>query len=149
KAVGLTIESHDGFEVTGVTVVDGGTQIVINFSGFDAGEVLRISLDADEVQFVEPGAIVDGEVVNPGGVDVNSLVEGAEFQRSILIGEFSAPGYVDLTLEAQYWDAFDGRRTDAETATGLVLPLQDDAHSSTHDFTDRTEERRVGYSSRL
>ncbi len=138
NAVGLKIESSDGFEVTGVTVVDGGTEIIINFSGFDAGEVLRFSIDVDEVQYVEPGAVVGGQVVDIDGVDVNSLVEGAEFQRSIITGEFSAVGYVDLTLTALYWDAFDGRRTAAETATGLELTLPDDRYTDHHDYSDRT-----------
>lgn len=138
KAVGLNIESHDGFEVTGVSVVDGGSQIIFTFSGFDAGEVFRFSLDVDEVQYVAPGAVVDGVVVDPTGIDVNSVVEGAEFQRSIITGEFSAPGYVDLTLQATYWDAFDPHRTSAEANTGLQLGLPDDAYSNTHDYSDRT-----------
>ena len=49
-----------------VTVVDGGTQIVFDLSGFDAGEKLVFAVDADEAQYV------DGS-----NVDANSLVEGA------------------------------------------------------------------------
>ena len=74
-----------------VTVVDGGSQIVFDLTGFDAGEKLVFSVDADEAQFI------DGS-----DVDANSLVEGAEFQRSIMIGEFTAVGYVDLTLTGKY-----------------------------------------------
>ncbi len=130
KHDGLSIQSANGFTVTGVTVVDGGTQIVFDFSGFDAGEKLAFTVDADEAQFIDPE--------EPGTIDVNPLVEGAEFQRSILIGNFSAPGFVDLTLRGVHWDDFDGRFADATAATGLTLNLPDDAYSTTHDFSDRT-----------
>ena len=82
-AVGLNILSHDGFDITGFHVVDGGTQITFDFSGFDAGEVLEFSIDVDEAQFVSAG----------GEIDTNALVEGAEFQRSIITGQFTAPGF--------------------------------------------------------
>ena len=77
--VGFSIVSTNGFTVNSVAVVDGGSQIVFTFSGFDAGEKLEFSLDADEAQFV-----------GGGDVDTNSLVEGAEFQRSNMTGKFSA-----------------------------------------------------------
>ena len=127
EAVGLTVLSQDGFNITSVAVVDGGTDIVFTFSGFDAGEILEFSVDVDELQFADPA-----------GDSVNSLVEGAEFERSHLVGDFSAVGYVDLTLTTQFWDAFDGRRATAESATGLELDLPDDAYTSARDFTDRT-----------
>ena len=124
---GLTITSADGFTVNGVTVVDGGSQIVFDLSGFDAGEKLIFSIDADEVQFI------DGDTV-----EANSLVEGAEFQRSLIVGEFSANGYVDLTLTGTYWDAFDDEFAAAQAATGLVLDLPNDRYAPEHDYTDRT-----------
>ncbi|MEX0642795.1 MAG: SdrD B-like domain-containing protein [Pirellulales bacterium] len=124
---GLKITSANGFTVNSVTVVDGGSQIVFNLSGFDAGEKLVFSVDADEAQYV------DGN-----DVDSNSLVEGAEFQRSLLVGNMSAVGYVDLTLTGTYWDAFDANFSAAYAATGLTLNLPKDAYSTTHDYTDRT-----------
>ena len=124
---GLKIVSANGFTVNSVTVVDGGAQIVFNLTGFDAGEILELSVDADEAQYVD-GA----------NVEANSLVEGAEFQRSIMTGKFSAVGYVDLTLSGLYWDAFDDEFAAAYQQTGLSLNLPTDAFSTTHDFTDRT-----------
>jgi serine-aspartate repeat-containing protein C/D/E len=123
----LSVASANGFTINSVTVVDGGSQIVFDLSGFDAGEKLVLSVDADEAQYV------DGT-----DVDSNSLVEGAEFQRSILAGQFAAPGYVDLTLTGTYWDAFDDEFDMASAATGLSLGLPNDRYSATHDFTDRT-----------
>jgi protocatechuate 3,4-dioxygenase beta subunit len=135
---GLSIASHTGFTVDSVSVTDGGSQIVFTFSGFDAGEKLVFNIDADEAQFVEPGAVVNGQVVDVNGVDVNSLVEGGEFQRSTMVGEFSADGYVDMTLNGTYWDAFDGNFTAAHTATGLTLQLPNDNYDPQHDYADRT-----------
>jgi serine-aspartate repeat-containing protein C/D/E len=125
--VGFSILSHSGFTVTSVAVVDGGTQIVFTFSGFDAGEKFEFSLDADEAQYVAGDE-----------VDSNALVEGAEFQRSKMTGTFSAAHYVDLTLTGQYWDAFDPKFAAAQTATGLTLDLPNDRFATNHDFTDRT-----------
>ena len=61
------------FRFESVAVVDGGTEIVFTFSGFEAGESLKFSIDADELQFADPA-----------GDSVNSLVEGAEFERSTM-----------------------------------------------------------------
>jgi protocatechuate 3,4-dioxygenase beta subunit len=124
---GLSIVSANGFTVNSVTVVDGGTQIVFDLSGFDAGEKLIFAVDADEAQYV-----------NGGDVDANSLVEGAEFQRSTIVGKFTAVGYVDLTLTATYWDDFDDEFLTAHNETGLTLPLPNDAYAPDHDYTDRT-----------
>ena len=123
----LSIVSANGFTVTGAHVTDGGSLITFDFTGFDAGDKLVFSIDADEAQYV------DGSTV-----DTNSLVEGGEFQRSIIVGQFSAPGYVDLTLQALYWDDFDPNFANEFAATGLTLNLPNDAYSSDHDFTDRT-----------
>ncbi len=127
QSVGLSIVESNGFTVTSVTVVDGGSEIVFTFDGFDAGETLRFSVDVDELQFVDPA-----------GDSVNSLVEGAEFERSTLVGDFSANGYVDLALTGRFWDAFDGRRDTAEGNTGVSLALPDDTYSEQQDFRDRT-----------
>ncbi len=127
KAVGLSLVDTQGFTVDGVSVIDGGTQIVFTFSGFEAGESLKFSVDADELQFVDPA-----------GNSVNSLVEGAEFERNTIRGEFSSVGFVDLSLAAVYWDAYDANLAAAETSTSLELILPADSYSTEHDFADRT-----------
>ncbi len=130
EAVGYNLISSDGFTVTGVEVVDGGTDIVFTFSGFDAGEKLVFSADVDEFQAINP---------ETGDPFYNSVVEGAEFQFSTIVGEFSAPGYVDLTLEARYYDFFDAKRDEAELAAGSVLTtLPDDTYETSTNQTDRT-----------
>ncbi len=126
-SVGLSIVDASGFTVDSVAVVDGGTDIVFTFSGFEAGESLKFSIDVDELQFADPA-----------GDSVNSLVEGAEFERSTMVGEFSAEGFVDLTLNGTYWDAFDANMATAESTATLNLDLPNDAYSTERDFTDRT-----------
>lgn len=126
-AVGLSIVETEGLRVTSVEVADGATDIVFTFDSFEAGETLKFSIDADELQFADPA-----------GDSVNSLVEGAEFERSILTGEFSAVGYVNLTLSAKYWDAFDTNFETAQDATQLAMQLPQDRFSAERDFADRT-----------
>ncbi len=81
----------NGFTVIGFQVTDGGQQLVINLQGFTAGDKLVFSIDVDEAQFVDPA---------DGSVDVNAVVEGNEFQRSILTGSFTAPHFQDATGSA-------------------------------------------------
>ncbi|MGL4512003.1 MAG: SdrD B-like domain-containing protein [Lacipirellulaceae bacterium] len=127
-SVPLSIVSNQGFTVNSVEVVDGGSKVIFTFSGFDAGEKLVFSVDVDEVSFVGGGAI-----------DTNPLAEGAEFQRSKMTGEFSAPGFVDLTLGGTYWDAFDDDFDAAEAAAGLTLAnLPPDRYDEATNRPDRT-----------
>ena len=121
----------NGFTVTGFQVVDGGQQLVINLQGFTAGDKLIFSIDVDETQFVDP---------EDGSVDVNAVVEGNEFQRSIMNGSFSAPHYQDTTGSALFWDAFDQNFAAANASSGSTLDLPPDAYipPSTVDQTDLT-----------
>ena len=127
RSVGLSVVESEGFTVTSIAVADGGSDLVFTFDGFEAGESFKFTVDADEMQFADPA-----------GDSVNSLVEGAEFERSLFTGDFSAAGYVDLTLSGKYWDAFDARRATAEAATQLTLALPNDAYTVERDFSDRT-----------
>ncbi len=135
KSNPLTIVSANGFSVNSTTVVDGGSQIVFTFSGFQAGMKLRFSIDADEIQFVEAGAVVNGQIVDPSGIDVDAEVTGFEFQRTIVTGEFSATGYVDLSLEGLHWDFYDNRFASANAAAGLLPTLPKDRYSTTEDLS--------------
>jgi serine-aspartate repeat-containing protein C/D/E len=124
---GLSIASADGFTVNDAIVHDGGSLITFDLTGFKSGDKLVFTIDADEAQYV------DGT-----SVDTNSLVEGGEFQRSILTGQFSATGFVDLSLKALYWDDFDTNFSNEYAATGETLDLPNDAYTPDHDYSDRT-----------
>jgi len=126
--VPLAVESHDGFEVVAVTVVDGGTQIAFDLQGFNAGEKLVFSIDVDETSFVPASGLIES----------TSVVEGGEFQRSRLAGTFVAPHYEPLELAGTFWDAFDADFNQAEQATGSALGLPDDQYAAADDLSDRT-----------
>lgn len=129
KSAGLNIEAPQGFSVVSTQVSDGGTRLVINLSGFDAGERLIFTVDVDEAQFV-----------SGSNIDVNSLVEGGEFQRSKLTGTFTAPHYFDATGTGTFWDAYDTNFADAATKNGTQLGLPPDNYipPDNADRTDRT-----------
>lgn len=126
----LTIVSHDGFQVLGYTVSDGGSRITFDLAGFKAGMKLVFTVDTDEIQFVDP---------NTGAWDVNALVEGGEFQRSHLQGDFVAPDHQDATGHAIFWDAYDEDFAEEAAQTGTTLNLPPDRYNSSgNDLVDRT-----------
>ncbi len=127
KSNPLEIVSHDGFQVLGTEVVDGGMRLVINLSGFDAGEKLVISIDVDESQFVDGATI-----------DTNAVAEGGEFQRSHFMATFKAPHYYDVNTAVQYWDEYNQNFAQVEASTGTHLDLPPDRYSNTTDFSDFT-----------
>jgi len=101
-ATPFTLLSHEGFELVSYEVSDGGTQLLLRFSGFDAGEKLVFSIDVDEQGFLGP----------------NAVAEGNEFEGSKLLAQFSAPHYYDAFGEDMFIDAFDTKLS----GTGLSLP---------------------------
>lgn len=91
-AAPFTIIDQTGIDSVIATVADGGTQLILEFTGFDPGETLRFSIDVDE----------------QGNSTATSLVEGGEFQESILKADFTAPRYYDLNdVTATFWDVYD------------------------------------------
>lgn len=98
----LEIVESNGFTVVNVDYADGGTEITFTFSGFDAGERLVFSLDFDEWQ----------------GETANAVVEGWEFQGSILSATFTSDHYYTAQAEGRFYDAYDP----ALAASGLSLP---------------------------
>jgi SdrD B-like protein len=125
----LKIVSHDGFQVVSTQVVDGGTRLVINFSGFDAGETLVLSVDVDEAQFVDPAT---------GETDTNAVAEGGEFQRSHFTASFVALHYEDVSTSTLYWDDFDKNFAAFDTSTGSHLNLPPDRYLPNDDRSDLT-----------
>jgi serine-aspartate repeat-containing protein C/D/E len=117
----LAIVSHDGFQVTGSQAVDGGTSLSLDFQGFQAGMKLVLSIDVDQVLFVDPA---------PGDVEVDAVDEGAEFQRSHFVTSFTAPHYQDLTTSTQFWDNFDSNFSNADQSSGTHLDLPPDRYSN-------------------
>ncbi|MCE5266265.1 MAG: hypothetical protein LLG00_00060 [Planctomycetaceae bacterium] len=106
SAFPLTIINHDGFEITGTSVENGGTQLVISLSNFTAGDKLVFSIDVDE----------------NGNLQANAVAEGAEFEGATLTASFTAPHMQDSTTPGLiFYDHYD------LTGTGLdnLLPNDD------------------------
>lgn len=75
-----------------VSVVDGGTKMILDFQGFDAGEKFVFSIDVDEEGF---------------NGSSNAVAEGNEFEGSRLTASFVAPHYQDDQVTATFYDFFD------------------------------------------
>ncbi len=92
SAFPVQLISADGIDSVSFTVVDGGTRLLIQATGWDAGETLVFSVDVDEQDDT-----------------ANSLVEGAEFERSVLEATFVSAGghYQSVTGTARFYDNYD------------------------------------------
>ncbi|MFW5693075.1 MAG: SdrD B-like domain-containing protein, partial [Thermoguttaceae bacterium] len=96
-----TVVENDGIGSVEFEVEDGGTLLVMRFTGFHAGDRLVFSLDVDE-----------------GGAQQSAVVEGGEFEGSLLTAAFAAPHYYAADGTGTFYDAFDAAREDS----GLDLP---------------------------
>ena len=107
--------NHAGFNITNVSVVDGGTQIAFDFTGFTAGMKLEFTIDTD---ILETATVLGAA----------ATVDGNEFENSHMVGSFTAPHYQDITLTATYYDAFDENFAAADLASGNHLNLPPDSY---------------------
>ncbi len=107
----LTILNHDGFQITSTSVVNGGTQLLMNFSGFTAGMKLVFTVDVDENGNLEP----------------NAVVEGAELEGATLSAAFTAPHMQDIAASgAIFYDQFAKHYPDfAASDVSALLPNDD------------------------
>ncbi|PQO41765.1 SdrD B-like domain-containing protein [Blastopirellula marina] len=107
------IISADGIDSIKAIVTDGGSTLILEFEGFDAGEELRFSIDVDEVIIYDPN--------NPAETLIDPIASGAEFHGTLLTGEFSAEHYEDATIHTKFYDQYDAKLL----ASGLDLPADD------------------------
>ena len=110
--------SDDVGQVT-FTAIDGSTDWVLNFTDFDAGERIVLTIDVDEAEFYDPNE-TDWNVINSG---FDTITSGVEFQGSILSATFNAPHYHEISGDGLFWNEYDDRFS----GTGLNLPS--DGHS--------------------
>ena len=102
--------SADGIDSIKAIVSDGGSTLVLEFEGFDAGEELRFSIDVDEIIIYDPN--------NPSETVIDPIASGAEFHGTLLKGEFSAEHYKDAVINTKFYDQYDSQLA----ASGLDLP---------------------------
>ncbi len=98
----FTIVSKNGIDSVTADVADGGTKLVLHFTGFDAGEKLIFTIDVDEQGFLGP----------------NAIAEGNEFEGSTMTAKFSAAHYAEAVGTDMFVDFYDSKLS----GTGLALP---------------------------
>ncbi len=101
----LVVLDSSGIDSYSYEVVDGGTELVFRFTGFDAGEKFAFSIDVDE----------------RGALSANAVAEGNEFEASVLSATFAAPHFYTTTGADLFLDYYDNRLEDS----GLDLPNDD------------------------
>ncbi len=99
------LAQNSGIDSFSTSVVDGGTKLLLNFTGFEAGDRLTFRIDVDEMGFRS----------------ANAVAEGNEFEGSKLIGTFAAPHYFGTTGSDIFIDDYNGKLS----ASGLSLPPDD------------------------
>ena len=117
-AADIQVLESSGFSIVNIAVTDGGTALTFTFTGFDAGETLRFSIDVDEKGFLTD----------------NPVAEGAEFEGSQLTGTFTAPHYYEKTGSDLFLDAYDAKLS----ASGLDLPPDNYGESGSDSHEDQT-----------
>jgi len=127
EAFPFQIQSSDGnFSSANMRweVSDGGMLLTLTFDNFRAGDLLKFSVDVDEVQFLN-----DASNLVVFNNDVDPVSSGAEFARSKIYAEFSAPYFEEAFANASYLNEYDSQFV----GSGLDLLRDNDGG-----FRDRT-----------
>ncbi len=114
----FTIVEQSGIDGISVSVVDGGSTLILTFDGFDAGDKLVFDIDVDEQVYSGPSPVA----------------EGIEFEGSIFTTTFQADHFYSAQVETRFYDVFDQALADSQldlppenynqtTANGEPLPL--------------------------
>jgi protocatechuate 3,4-dioxygenase beta subunit len=107
----FTIVSNSGIDSIQAFVVDGTTTLVLQFTGFQAGDKLAFSIDVDEVEKIRP---------NPNdGFD--PVTSGLEFEGSSFETEFTAPHYHNASGASTFLNFYDA----SFAGKNLNLPADD------------------------
>ncbi len=125
----VTVVSSNGFQVLSETATNGGSQIVLTFSGFVAGDELVLSAAADKVT-----------AVNGNNVTTAPLTKGNDFQGSHLVGTFTAPHYENVSIDTAYVAGYNAlfAQNDATVGNTLNLPPQNYEPPSNTDQSNQT-----------
>jgi hypothetical protein len=103
EAFPLQVISSTGIDQVSWQVSDGGTSLVFEFHGFQAGEKLIFSVDVDEVQQFDPNE-TNLQLINEG---IDPIASGVEFQGSHLTADFQAPHYFDASGTGEFRNHYD------------------------------------------
>ncbi len=122
----FTVVSDSGFQVSGVQVQNDSSILVINLSGFTAGDTLTFSIGAETVTSIDPIT---------SAVSLNPVVSGAAFAGSQFNATFVATGYSSAEASGDFVDAYDASFAAANQSSGTTLDLPDDAYSTTQNLS--------------
>ena len=114
----VALQTADPLATVRATVDDGGMLLVLDLTGFRAGDKLVFSIDVDEVQGFDPDE-VDYEALNES---IDPLASGVEFQGSLLTATFSAPHFHAAEASGEFRNRYDS----ALAGTELDLPADDE-----------------------
>ena len=78
--------------------MNGGSQIVLTLSGFDPGEKLVLTDNAEKITAIDPVRM---------RLTTAPLTKGNDFQNAHLIGTFVSPHYENLSVNTAYVAGFD------------------------------------------
>ncbi len=101
----LVIVGQADIDAVHTSVEDGGTRLVLDFVGFDPGETLVLTVDVDEMGFLGP----------------NAVAEGNELEGSRLSVQFAADHYYEASGSDMFLDFYDAKLL----ASDLALPRDD------------------------
>ncbi len=135
EAFPMQIVSQNGVQEVTWTVEDGGTQLVLNFKGFNAGEKVRFSIDVDEIQDYDP-SITDLNLINEG---IDPITSGVEFQGSIGSAVFKAPHFYDVEGSREFRNLYD-----TQFAGSNLLISSGNANGLPHDDYQGKRDRSTG-----
>ena len=121
----VSFTSQDPNATVQASVADGQSLLVLDLSGFRAGDKLVFEIDVDEVELFDP-IETDLEVINDG---FDSITSGVEFHGSTFTTYFSAPHFEDVSGQTTFVNRYD----DQLSGTGLDLPAD-----NARDNRDRT-----------
>lgn len=113
----LKIISQDGITITSRSVTDGGTTLVFEFTGFDAGEKLVFTIDVDEKG---PTSVAEG-----GEFGVPDNYTGNLSSKATLTASFVAPHTLNAVASAvSFYDTyeFDGELYNLLPDNSLLQP---------------------------
>ncbi|MEQ8785193.1 MAG: SdrD B-like domain-containing protein [Pirellulaceae bacterium] len=108
----FTIVSNSGVGSVQAFVVDGTTTLVLQFTGFEAGDKLVFSIDVDEVEKINAADPNQG---------FDPVTSGLEFEGSSFKAEFSAPHYHDVEGTSTFLNFYDA----SFVGKNLNLPADD------------------------
>ena len=110
----VALQTADPHASVRATVEDGGMLLVLELTGFRAGDKLIFTIDVDEVVRFDPRQ-TDIDSINEG---IDPITSGIEFQGSRLSAVFSALHYHEAHATAEFFARYDPLLA----GTGLDLP---------------------------